>query len=247
MINFFRKSRKKLAEKNKFVKYTRYAIGEIVLVVVGILIALWINQQAQYSKERVDEINVLKEIRKNLDSDLTEIGVDITYMDTVTISSNELLMYLKKHDKPNDNFGEHTMKMRTTPHFNPNTSGYNLLTSKGIEIIQNSELRNAIANHYESLYRYYNLYEKERINLRLLHLDPVLIDYFSWEYIPESAFLGTYTITEEDYQKLKVNDTFKKLILSVQRENILVQNRAIRVRKNIETLSKLLDEELAKH
>lgn len=35
MINFFRKNRKKLANKNKFVKYTRYAIGEIVLVVVG--------------------------------------------------------------------------------------------------------------------------------------------------------------------------------------------------------------------
>ena len=43
MINFFRKTRKKLADDNKFFKYWRYAIGEIVLVVVGILIALSIN------------------------------------------------------------------------------------------------------------------------------------------------------------------------------------------------------------
>ena len=38
MINFFRKTRKKLADDNRFFKYWRYAIGEIVLVVIGILI-----------------------------------------------------------------------------------------------------------------------------------------------------------------------------------------------------------------
>ncbi len=43
MINFFRKTRKKLADDNKPLKYARYAIGEIVLVVIGILIALSIN------------------------------------------------------------------------------------------------------------------------------------------------------------------------------------------------------------
>lgn len=43
MINFFRKIRKKLADDNQFLKYSRYAVGEIVLVVIGILIALQIN------------------------------------------------------------------------------------------------------------------------------------------------------------------------------------------------------------
>jgi len=43
MINFFRRIRKKLADDNKPLKYMRYAIGEILLVVVGILIALQIN------------------------------------------------------------------------------------------------------------------------------------------------------------------------------------------------------------
>jgi len=44
MINFFRRIRKKLADDNKPLKYMRYAIGEILLVVVGILIALSINK-----------------------------------------------------------------------------------------------------------------------------------------------------------------------------------------------------------
>ncbi len=43
MIPFFRKIRKKMADDNKPLKYMRYAIGEIVLVVIGILIALQIN------------------------------------------------------------------------------------------------------------------------------------------------------------------------------------------------------------
>ena len=50
MINFFRKSRKKLADDNKYFKYSRYAIGEIVLVVIGILIALSINNWNENNK-----------------------------------------------------------------------------------------------------------------------------------------------------------------------------------------------------
>lgn len=43
MIKFFRKIRKQLLKEKKFWNYLVYAIGEIVLVVIGILIALWIN------------------------------------------------------------------------------------------------------------------------------------------------------------------------------------------------------------
>ncbi len=51
MINFSRKTRKKLADDNKPLKYARYAIGEIVLVVIGILIALQINNWNEQLKQ----------------------------------------------------------------------------------------------------------------------------------------------------------------------------------------------------
>ena len=41
MLPFFRKIRYRLAEDNQFFKYSRYAIGEILLVAIGILIALY--------------------------------------------------------------------------------------------------------------------------------------------------------------------------------------------------------------
>ena len=43
MIGFFRKIRRKLADDNQFIKYSRYAIGEILLVMIGILLALQVN------------------------------------------------------------------------------------------------------------------------------------------------------------------------------------------------------------
>ena len=63
MIPFFRKIRKKMADDNQFFKYSRYAIGEITLVVVGILIALYINNWNEERKERKTEHLVLTEIR----------------------------------------------------------------------------------------------------------------------------------------------------------------------------------------
>ena len=68
MINFFRKIRQRLLAENKIGKYLAYAVGEIVLVVIGILIALAINSWNQ------DRLDVKKEskILNNLVTDLEE-------------------------------------------------------------------------------------------------------------------------------------------------------------------------------
>jgi hypothetical protein len=66
MINFFRRIRKKMADDNKPLKYMRYAIGEILLVVVGILIALYINN---WNEER-QEKRLVQSYAKSLISDL---------------------------------------------------------------------------------------------------------------------------------------------------------------------------------
>ena len=52
MIPFFRKLRKKMADDNRPLKYARYAIGEILLVVIGILIALQVNTWNEQRKQR---------------------------------------------------------------------------------------------------------------------------------------------------------------------------------------------------
>jgi hypothetical protein len=71
MIKFFRKIRQNLLSEGKTGKYLKYAFGEIILVVIGILIALWINNiniEHQQDKERLVLITNLKqELNENLD------------------------------------------------------------------------------------------------------------------------------------------------------------------------------------
>ena len=69
MINFFRKTRKKLADDNKPMKYARYAVGEIVLVVIGILIALtinnWNSERNEISKYKKQLLKVVESIKSD--------------------------------------------------------------------------------------------------------------------------------------------------------------------------------------
>ena len=62
MIKFFRTIRKDLMEKNKTGKYLKYAIGEIVLVVIGILIALSINSWNQNRLDQQDKKEILSKL-----------------------------------------------------------------------------------------------------------------------------------------------------------------------------------------
>ncbi|NCQ59013.1 MAG: hypothetical protein GW794_14435, partial [Flavobacteriales bacterium] len=66
MIKFFRKIRQKMLKENKFSKYLLYAIGEIILVVIGILIALQINNWNENRKNSNEEIAILQSLDKNL-------------------------------------------------------------------------------------------------------------------------------------------------------------------------------------
>tara|TARA_R110002051_G_scaffold3131_6_gene16859 strand:- start:7426 stop:7659 length:234 start_codon:yes stop_codon:yes gene_type:complete len=69
MIKFFRKIRQRLVSENKFSKYLIYAIGEIVLVVIGILIALQLNNLNENKKNNVFEKEILSQIQENLTND----------------------------------------------------------------------------------------------------------------------------------------------------------------------------------
>ncbi len=73
MIPFFRKTRKKLADDNKPMKYMRYAIGEIALVVIGILIALSVNNWNEERKLKIETKKYIQRLISDIESDTTNI------------------------------------------------------------------------------------------------------------------------------------------------------------------------------
>ena len=79
MIKFFRHIRKDLLEKNKTGKYFKYAIGEIVLVVIGILIALQINNWNESKQDQIQLKSSLEFVKQNLNEDIKNLNKQIEY------------------------------------------------------------------------------------------------------------------------------------------------------------------------
>ncbi len=77
MIKFFRKIREYAIAENKFSKYLIYAIGEIVLVVIGILIALQIDNLNEQSKQDAEEIRILVNMKEDLSGDIAQLEANI--------------------------------------------------------------------------------------------------------------------------------------------------------------------------
>src|SRR6056300_1690800 len=97
MIKFFRKIRQNLIMENKTGKYLKYAIGEIVLVVIGILIALQINNWNEHRKLQSEELNLLADIKTNLVVTLKNLQHD------TLVNGKYLKNYLKIENYINDN------------------------------------------------------------------------------------------------------------------------------------------------
>jgi len=73
MIKFFRKIRQRLLTENKFSKYLLYAIGEIALVVIGILIALQINNWNEYQKAVKSENELLTSLQNEISANIEQL------------------------------------------------------------------------------------------------------------------------------------------------------------------------------
>ncbi len=96
MINFFRKTRKKLADDNKPLKYARYAIGEILLVVIGILIALSINNWNEEKKEAEVEKQYMISLLSDLTKDRSDLINNVEFGPIPVIYNDSLFSELQK-------------------------------------------------------------------------------------------------------------------------------------------------------
>ena len=162
MIKFFRKIRHRLLTENKISKYLLYAIGEIVLVVIGILIALQINNWNENKKEKNQSIfyhqqliNDLQIVISSLETDMnwarivkTEINKATTILDTGTANATNL----KTLDFAIGNYFRLNRQL-------PEITSYEEMKSSGqLYLIYNKSLRNDIADYLRTHYNTTNIY-----------------------------------------------------------------------------------------
>ncbi|MEL0645500.1 DUF6090 family protein [Olleya sp. Ti.3.14] len=146
MIKFFRKIRQNLLSEGKAGKYLKYALGEIILVVIGILIALQINNWNENRKSSKIRNNYYKQVVQDLAKDTIYINRNIIYLDSSLSKYQKYLEKLPEAESINDvipligtldwEFGYYT--------FNTNT--IESLISTGDIKLMPDEIRNALLN-----------------------------------------------------------------------------------------------------
>jgi hypothetical protein len=141
MINFFRKTRKKMADDNKPLKYMRYAIGEIVLVVIGILIALSINNWNEGRKVKQFEYKILKDIETSMEHNFFQLDMCLEGNKKAILSADIILKHLDENLPYNDSLDFHFSRALgwCSPVFN--NAGYESLKMYGTNLITNDTIR----------------------------------------------------------------------------------------------------------
>jgi hypothetical protein len=206
MINFFRKIRKKLADDNERLKYMRYAIGEIVLVVIGILIALQINNWNEERKLVNVEIDILKGIKQNLLMDTLDLNHNIRRYKEMFTRDSIILIYVADK-KPLDSLVEDKLSdlWRSNMTIMLHNSYFDEAKTKGLSIISNKSLRDSISRLYEFRYALVALLENESKQYDYLSIyEDLMSDYTYLNSEFDSA------IDEKEYQSILNNKFFTK-------------------------------------
>ncbi|WP_445386501.1 DUF6090 family protein [Robiginitalea sp. IMCC44478] len=161
MLRFFRQLRQNLLAENKLSRYLLYAIGEILLVVIGILLALQVNDWSEQNKNLDTEIRILKSLKEDLNTDLANLSRKIMVDSFVSANNKDLLAYLRAGNlagatkvRKNGTLVYNLLGgINRVYFFNPQRFAYESLKVAGIDIIQNEALRQSIVNLYDYEYK----------------------------------------------------------------------------------------------
>ena len=148
MIKFFRKIRQNLLSENKFGEYLTYAIGEIILVVIGILIALSINNWNEERKNRAFEKEILEQIRANLIKDKLSLeSIQANFKNAMNSTDKVLKSEWTTNEK--DSLKYWLSDIVRFDRFQPLTNAFEVAKSKGLDLISNKQLRFNIGAYYD--------------------------------------------------------------------------------------------------
>jgi Family of unknown function (DUF6090) len=142
-----------MADDNKPIKYMRYAIGEIVLVVIGILIALSINNWNEGRKGLKIEMEILEGLSDDLESNESKIMALIS-IDSAITARNKILLTLLQDSKSTyaDSLQLYFGGINRYMVFFPQRMAYETLKSKGLYTLRNDSLRMKVIELYDETY-----------------------------------------------------------------------------------------------
>ena len=233
--------------ENKTGKYFKYAIGEIVLVVIGILIALSINNWNENRKLKAKELKIIQHFENRLNRDLfvtrwfTEINI------SARSSMDYLTNYMEKDLPYKDSLKFHFGNITQTWGLNVDYAAYEELKSIGVDIISNETLKTNLLDYYSESQlaikgadTYSNILQDASRT--------IFPNHFIQRWNTTSEFqLGKLPVIEmipDNYEQLKKDKKFKYFIKSLKNENfwLIELGLARSLEKNINLLSEIENE-----
>ena len=192
-MKIFRNVSQKLASENKVTAYLRYAVGEILLVVIGILIALQVNNWNKNKDQKAEEHNALINLKQDFSYNKKQLDSLISKTNYFVEIGMEILKHTGAKPKPKskDAFNKLLNDIATTPHYYPQ-NGFldDLINSGRLDIISNAQLRNKLSS-WKPVQEYIKYSEEVLTNYNLIIIN-YIIKHGSWLNVDEvsNSFSG---------------------------------------------------------
>ena len=236
MIKFFRKIRQNLLMENKTGKYFKYAIGEIILVVIGILIALQINNWNEARKVKKQETQIYTELKSDLIQTKNDIQKTILQHKKILKSTQQLINDISNKKSYSDSiyrlFGNSGGEFKIIP----KTSAFENLKNIGLNTLSNDSLRISISNLFQlDLKRLehelgmktssFNISEQlYPYQMKYLFLDTNEPTNYGFKHTDS---IKVYKLKIKNYDKFLLdNDLLKTLQLSLWNRSLIVNEEA---------------------
>ena len=228
MIKFFHHIRQNLIMENKTSKYLKYAIGEIVLVVIGILIALQINNWNEDRKDQLRLKNHYLELLNELNNDKESLNAIVNWVREFNNQAFEISEFINSSQTKIDTAKiiAGLLNVEAYGFFSVSKSAYTTLLSSGdIQLIENTELKNALSIYHDVTNWDWtahngNLKEVIEVYSSYVHkfLPPLLFRDYYISIFSDNLKNETFNIYVPDnkpkieWEKLKNDEKFKGII-----------------------------------
>lgn len=222
MPTLFRKIRKVLLSQNRFTKYLLYAIGEIVLVVIGILLALQINTWNQEKNNKKEEQFYLRKLQTNLVQDTVHLSTRTRQLSYTLDSLNSLEAQLR--DENLKEFKNENMfyGLITLFRIQPQTSTFDNLISTGkLELISNQSIVDSLFNYYNDINNYTNqqlaadeTYTRQTIGPKLLEIKGGMFNGLKSGLSKKDVI---FVLNAIELRKLLINGIYQSYLITLRR------------------------------
>lgn len=218
MIKFFRNIRLSFLKKDKPIKYLTYAVGEIFLVVIGILIALGLNNINTAKNRRAEEINILTGLKEDFKADIADFKINLSEYSAISSSVDVILNRLETNAPYNDTLDTYFAQTVAWPFAIINKNAFDVLTSKELDLISNDTLRQEILTFHSQAYAIIKI--AQEMSNRTIYFDEMIRRFDKvepWKFDSPGEF-ARGKMKPNDYNALKKDMLYKSILSSMKRD-----------------------------